>query len=378
MIYWDYPGGPATYGDAGMCVAFSSDGVHWVKHSNNPVLYAQKTEESISDVMDVMYDSNSGKFFVYAKGWADPWPSYRLIVHSESDDFIRWTKPHPVIRHAFDDSDPQSYGMPVSQYETVYLGLLRSYKLPGDMTIDVQLTISHDNELWSRVGGMATFIPVGEEGSWDDGMIFTSSLVVRDDTIEIFYGGWDGPHDSRNRRAQISVARLRKDGFISLDAGSSPGSVTTRKLQGVCGGLFVNADAEGGWLKAEVLDAAGNVLPGYSLDDCLPVTGDDVNINVQWRNKNELPRSDEDLRLRFVIQNASLYSFLAGKYSESGGRCGDYCHPQPEGDLGGPFGVGDCLVSLYDFAIIAKEWLGAYDFSNLSDISENWLYDTRP
>ncbi len=78
------------------------------------------------------------------------------------------------------------------------------------------------------------------------------------------------------------------------------------------------------------------------------------------------------------MQNASLYSFLAGKYSDSTGNCGDYCHQYPEGDISGPLGAPDCLVNLYDFTMLAEEWLGLYNFEDLLDIAQHWLDDTRP
>ena len=175
MIWWDFPKGEQGYRDDGMCVAFSPDGIRWTRHPDNPVLPAKKQERSISDVMSVMYDSRAEKFVAYTKGWADPWPAFRQIVRTESSDFIHWSEPEVVLRHAFDEQDPQSYGMAVSQYEGLYLGLLCSYKKPGNETIDIQLTVSHDNKTWSRVADQATFLPTGPEGSWDDGMIFCDS-----------------------------------------------------------------------------------------------------------------------------------------------------------------------------------------------------------
>ena len=172
MIWWDFPKGGQGYHDDGMCVAFSPDGIRWDKCPDNPVLSAKKQERSISDVMSVMYDSRAEKFVAYAKGWADPWPAFRQIVRTESSDFIHWSEPEVVLRHAFDEKDPQSYGMVVSQYESLYLGLLCSYKKPGNETIDIQLTVSHDNRNWERVADQETFLPTGPPGSWDDGMLF--------------------------------------------------------------------------------------------------------------------------------------------------------------------------------------------------------------
>lgn len=312
MIYWDYPQGTETYGDAGFCLAFSPDGIHWTRHATNPVLYALKKERSISDVMDVMYDTRAGNYVAYTKGWAEPWPLFRQIVRSESDDFVHWSEPEVVLSHAFDRSDPQSYGMPVSQYESVYIGLLRSYKKPGDETIDIQLAVSHDNRYWSRVMSPTPFLPLGPEGSWDSGMIFTAPPIVSNDRIMIYYGAWDCAHNAGPGNGAIGLATLRKDGFVSLDARKRAGTVTTVPLRKQSGALRVNMEAnEGGWMNVEVLSLDGRVLPGYDKGECNTLRTGGIDCGVTWRTERELP-AGEPVRLRFIYSEASLYSFHAG------------------------------------------------------------------
>ena len=77
--------------------------------------------------------------------------------------------------------------------------------------------------------------------------------------------------------------------------------------------LYVNAETKGGEIKAEVLDADGNVMKGYSRDDCKAVSGNGVEQLITWKGNVRLPRSNKPLRLRFVMTNASLYSFRAGE-----------------------------------------------------------------
>jgi hypothetical protein len=45
--------------------------------------------------------------------------------------------------------------------------------------------------------------------------------------------------------------------------------------------------------------------------------------------------------------------------------CGDYRHPYPDGDLN-----EDCRVNLYDFAIVAADWV---DISDVRVLADNWL-----
>ncbi|MEN8193647.1 MAG: hypothetical protein ABFS12_12570, partial [Bacteroidota bacterium] len=313
MVWWDFPLGDEEYQDDGMCVAFSPDGIHWRKHPDNPVIHVNKTEKSISDVMSVMHDKNNGKYVAYTKGWAEPWPSHRQIVRTESNDFIHWSEPEVVISHKHDLKDPQSYGMTTSQYGRNYIGLMYSYKKPGNETIDVQLTISHDNKNWSRVANQKTFIPLGKEGSWDDGMIFTTPPFNYGDQTLIYYSGWDNSHNSKERRrSSIGLATLRKNRFVSLDADNKSGSVITNLINNAAGELFVNVNANGGTLRAELLDTQGNPIPGYTINDCLPVQSDEIIHLVQWRDHEKFPVTSELIQIRFELNNASLYGFYAG------------------------------------------------------------------
>ncbi len=316
MIWWDFPLGSEGYQDDGMCVAFSPDGIHWNKYPGNPVLHALKKERSISDVMSVMYDRNAGKYVVFTKGWADPWPAFRQVVRTESVDFIHWSEPEVVITHKHDVHDPQSYGMTVAQIGNVYIGMLHVYKNPGDESIDVQLTVSHDNRHWSRVAGQEVFIPNGAPGSWDAGMIFTAPLFNHNGKTLIYYGGFSGPHNTENGKnhAGIGLATLRYNGFVSLDAGQNPGMVLTNPMRGIEGQLFVNADAGSGALRVEIIDdIKGKPIPGYTADECVPVTGDGIAQPVRWRSNKELPGTKQAIRIRFLLKNTSLFGFYAGQ-----------------------------------------------------------------
>ena len=109
----------------------------------------------------------------------------------------------------------------------------------------------------------------------------------------------------------IGLATLRRDGFVSLNGDDKPGTVVTRPLTFEPGTLYVNAQiADGGYLKAELRDAAGTVIQPYRLADCKPVTGDVMKAAVKWAGVSALKRpQDQSLRLVFQLKSAKLYSF---------------------------------------------------------------------
>ncbi len=320
MAFWDKTG-EKTYRDGGIHVAFSPDGIHWKRHPGNPVLKASKNEQSISDVLDVMRDPKTGMFVLYTKGWADgTWDKdgeenkekgQRIIVRSESRDFVDWSVPQPVIRHQLNKRDPQSYGMPVSFSSGKYAGLLRSYKLPGDETIDIQLALSDDGKKWTRVADMSTFLPLGPEGAWDDGMIFTAPLLEKDGQAYIYYGGWDGDHDSKTRSSAIGLASFKVGRFAAFVPAGEQGSLVSKKVTLGDRPISVNADARRGGFRVILLDENLAEIPGYGLQDSLRVNGDDISLSPRWRNdKDARELAGRSVHLKFIIdQGTKLYGF---------------------------------------------------------------------
>ena len=82
----------------------------------------------------------------------------------------------------------------------------------------------------------------------------------------------------------------------------------TVPLQLEGGRLEVNVDAAAGSLAVEALSASGEPLPGLTLEDCQAVQSDGVRQAVRWRGEPRLPVG-QPVRLRFLLQNARLYSF---------------------------------------------------------------------
>jgi len=76
------------------------------------------------------------------------------------------------------------------------------------------------------------------------------------------------------------------------------------------GFLFVNADAQGGELRVEVIDENGIVVPGLSLADCIPLNVDSTRKMVAWTSIQSIGRiRGARFRLRFKLRSARLFSF---------------------------------------------------------------------
>jgi hypothetical protein len=310
--------------------AYSSDGIHWKELSDRP-LFPDRSDTGL-----FAWDPHRRRYFGAPKIWTHVrgfqrrcvglsageeftpgWPTAELILAPDEQDDHWATRP---------GQRTEFYNLSPFAYESMYLGLLEVFRNTDgwkDGPIHIELVTSRDGIHWKRVAGeRKPILPNGPPGSWDAGMVkVPNHPLVEGDGIKLFYYGTSETHgfarkeyetygmEDRRKRG-LGLATLRKDGFASLDAGAKAGTLTTRILKNPGAALAVNYKTSGGWLKVEVLDPDGKPVPGYRLDDCLPLSGDSTNQAVAWKEHTELPR--RPLRLRFEMQNASLYSFTGG------------------------------------------------------------------
>ena len=193
------------------------------------------------------------------------------------------------------------------------------------------MAASRDLLHWERLGGRQPVISRGDPDAFDSHMIFYHSwpLAVGDEWW-VYYVGFNEGHAARSvydeamrqqyhadvkagRRhfQKVGLAKVRRDGYISRDAGPEGGTLTTRLLQPSGSQLELNATvAEGGAITVEVQDEHGAALPGFAAADCTPVRGDSLRHAVQWGDR----RGDDGwrerpVRLRFHLRDAALYGF---------------------------------------------------------------------
>ena len=89
--------------------------------------------------------------------------------------------------------------------------------------------------------------------------------------------------------------------------------MTTKPLLTSGRKLAVNAAASAGHVRVEIQDASGKPLPGYPLDDCVPLQGDGISQSVRWHGSDLLPPStaERPIRFHFDVKKAKLYGVQA-------------------------------------------------------------------
>ncbi len=236
----------------------------------------------------------------------------------------------------------ECYAFSVFPYEGVYIGLPMIYyptgqELPARNNTDgfdiIQLAMSRDLAEWKRLGSRQAFIgpsslDQGLVGVFDRQQLIPPSRPhVRDNELWFYYTGFktrvppytrnvDGrPRDQSTltvaERADlddgwsaICLAVLRRDGFISLDAGDKLGTLLTEPVQFKATALFVNVDANNGILDVSVLDSNGKAIA-----EAERITGDQPREQLRWRSGDWSDVEGQVVRIQFELRNASLYSF---------------------------------------------------------------------
>jgi len=308
----------------------SPDGIHWRRLAVPPIPSA--------DESNLNYDPVTRTFIATVKAT----PGGRRVVNvSTSKDFEHWSEPvltfrtdaedqalareviearsanpalsHPTYLNAA-EYGADVYNMPIFRYESLYLGLpaifYRTANRDGDGFHHIQLVCSRDLRDWQRLGNRQPFIgpsPV-DSGAYDLTQILPPTRpILHGDELWFYYTGikyrCGVPPGARDLGA-ICLAVLRRDGFVSLDAGEQPGIVVTKPFTLTGSRLFVNVEARHGRLIAEVLDTDGKVLAVSSSR-----RGNCLHTELKWRQGNLADLRGRTVRLRFTLANASFYSY---------------------------------------------------------------------
>ena len=300
--------------DRTMAVSFSADGLDW----SQPVPWTQYS--AVGDThTNGFWDAIRQRYVVVTRGWTGSTPdnSYigeRIVLRTESEDFLNWTEPREVLRGSGEHD--QIYSMPIARYADLYIGLPAVFH-KGEPNandwdlVDTELAISIDTEKWSRVAPGIPLIPRGHgsypTGAYDCGCIYASAPIVIDDQIFLYYGGSNGTHNGF-RESSLNLATLPLDRWAGYCAGPSLGYITTTALVLDLHTFSLNvATSETGSIRAAILTEGGSTLNGFEFDDCAPITGDGLRQSISWsRELAELPNTP--VRLRFELRDATVFA----------------------------------------------------------------------
>ena len=314
--------------NSGIRIVGSQDGIHW--DLDNDYVIAHLHSDTANTVC---YDTTRDEYVMFCRAthiyrafgdtMLDTGASRRVARLASPRLWTNWLQDQrPQNMLVPDEADADRgftyfYGMPTRFHDGIYWGFLEPFRLND--YVYTELAWSRDGVHFQRLPDRPKLIPFGEEGTWDDTMIFASPYWVEvGEQWWIYYSGWDGPHGTSERNGAIGLATIRKEGFISLRGPRSGGVVCTRRLTWPGGDLLLNVDAQsgGGEVAVRISDANRKIIPGFDYSDGQPFTGDAVRHRYRWGNRSLAELAGQEIRLEILLRDADLFTFVAAGPAE--------------------------------------------------------------
>lgn len=329
----------------------SPDGLHWSLMQEEPVL-RQIIDGAFDSQTLAFWDKERAEYRIYFRDYfnrEDKINKVRVIKTARSSDFIHWDEMQLL--------DYNSEALPVQLYTNQIQPYFRApHILLGFPTRYIQRSWSPAIEalpelphrqwrtevFFERYGAALTdglfmssrdrtkfyrwdeaFVRPGPQiqGNWMYGDNYQGAgLFLTDSALE------GAPQEisflvtEHTARSTFSVVRrmsIRVDGFVSVQAPMAGGELTLVPLWFNGNRLRLNfSTSAAGSIRVEIQDFSGKALPGFALDDCHEIIGDEIDRTVAWKGGSDLGAIPRQLvRLRFVMADADLFSFQF--YTES-------------------------------------------------------------
>ena len=322
----------ANVGEHQLVALASPDGIRWRLLQKEPVLAYLPGNPMMDPPNLAFWDENQQQYVAYLRNWLN----YRIrgFRRSTSKDFRHWSTPVEIdlggseIEHLYTNMTT-----PYERAPGIYFMFAKRFvpwrktdaKWPYEGLSETVLLSSRDGQRFERTF-MEPFVRPGLDPlNWHDRAIMMARGILQTSPTELSLYYFE---HYRSDSIQLRRATVRPDGFISVSAPYSGGEFTTKPLIMEGAELELNfSSSVTGSIRVEVQDETGKSIPGFRLQDCDEIFGDQLERVVTWRrghadvldeNLKEIPNKPSDLsralrgktiRLRFVMKAADLYSF---------------------------------------------------------------------
>jgi hypothetical protein len=320
------------YHDTGLYAYVSPDGINWRPLRDGPVLTQEQAWRSFAfDSQNVSFWSEAEqKYLLYFRIYHD---RKRRVARMESNDFITWSNPQMMEYERNGDAVPveelyTSQTHPYFRAPHLYVATAARFMLGRRVLTDEQAAAInvhpkyfHDTSdavlLTSRGGNtyqrtfMSAFVApgIGAE-NWVSRTNYPALNVVK-----------TGPHEMSvyvNQNYGQPTAHLRRyslrlDGFASVRVEHDGGEMITRPLTFDGAKLYLNfSTSAAGGIRVEIQDAEGKAIPGFALEDCRELIGNEIERAIIWSGGDLSKVAGKTVRLRFVMNDADLYAIRFG------------------------------------------------------------------
>ena len=248
------------------------------------------------------------------------------MSRTTSTDFIHWTKPEKMsfggtpLEHLYTQQTSPYYRAP-----QIYLAIGARFMPNRQVVSDEQAAALNvdpkyykdcsDAFMMTSRGGssydrtyMESFIRPGIGlQNWVSRTNYPALNVVQtSDTEMSIYVNEDYAQHSAHLKRYV----LRIDGFASLAADYDGGDMLSKRFVLKGEDLDINySTSAAGFLRIELQDESGTAIPGFALEDCQEIIGNEISRKVVWKNGSSLKSIlGKTVRMRVQMKDANLYS----------------------------------------------------------------------
>ena len=307
----------------------SADGIHWNRIREKPTVPVELRNNF--DSQNAMFWSPVEQCYVlYARHSQE---GRRATARSTSKDFLNWTEQTLMTYGDTGTTKPSQHlytnqTHPYFRAPHIYISLSGRFQSGRRVLTDEQAeALDIDPSTWQVEDSSDGVLLTSRAGSTRYDFTFCESFV----RPGIGLNNWvsrtnypalgvvqTGPHEmslfvQRNfgqKTACLQRMTLRLDGFSAVHAPYQGGELLTKPLTFTGQKLEINfSTSAAGMIRAEIQDAMGRPLPGYNLDECARIIGDEIQRIVVWKHGSDVSLlAGKPVRLRFVMKDADLFS----------------------------------------------------------------------
>jgi hypothetical protein len=305
------------YMDNGLRIATSADGLAWT-HLTNGIVLAHN-----HDINGIFYDTLRSRYTAIVS-FHVPGPNWtgnrRITKQSFSQNLLNWSEPSPVLTpDARDEGETQFYAMDgFLTRGNLLLGMVKV--LRDDLKADNPpeppdaYGIGYTTLAWTRDGQQWTRerVPLldrnARKGTWDHAHAWVDEQVPVGEEVYVYYAGYQSGHKvNRFKERQIGLIKMKRDRYVAREA-KGEGVLRTPPVVLAGRSLSINADADGGEVRVQILTAEGKPIRGLSFHECKAVREDSIHAPVRWR-RSIREVGGQPVVLEFKLTNAALYGF---------------------------------------------------------------------
>jgi hypothetical protein len=243
------------------------------------------------------------------RGWKPA--GVRAIRTATSKDFIHWTNQADLkYVNSPDEHLYTNAVMPYFRAPHLLIGFPTRFQAKTEQVEPVFMT-SRDGVLFRRWSEELIPITAPKDRGGNRSNYMTWGLLQlpgqdRELSVYATEAYYAGP-GSRVRRFTF-----RTDGVVSVRA-RGEGVLLTKLFTFAGSKLSFNIASKRG-TRVELQDQGGKPLPGFAMEDCLPIAGDFIEHTVRWKSGIDLiQHAGRPVRLRLAMNRADLYSIRFGE-----------------------------------------------------------------